>query len=66
MVIKDYDYQNIEIRYKQINISYSHYKGRYTGGRGNTNKEITWRFKALDILLSFLSSLLSILKSVFV
>lgn len=66
MAINNYDYKKIEIRFKQLRVSYFHHKGRYTGGRCNTNKVTAWRFKAIDTLLSFLSSVLNILKSCFV
>ena len=65
MVTRDYDYQKIKIKYHHFQISYTRQKGRYTGGCGNKNKEIVRSFKILDILLSLLSSILSILKSVF-
>lgn len=66
MAIKNYDYKKIEISYKQLKISYFHKKRRYSRGCENNDKEKVGLFKVLDLLLSFLSSILSILKIVFV
>lgn len=66
MAIKNYDYKKFEIRFKHLKISYFHLKGGYLGGREKNGKKMARRFKALDLLLSLLSSILGILKSVFV
>ena len=63
---KEIDYKRFEVNYKFFHMSYTHQKEKYAGGMGSRNKVITRLFKVFDILLSLLSSILSILKSIFV
>ena len=66
IMAKEIDYKRFEVNYKFFHMSYTHQKEKYAGGMGSRNKVITRLFKVFDILLSLLSSILSILKSIFV
>ena len=61
----NYDYKKIEIKYNHFHIFYTCQKSRCAEDSGSKNKKIVRYFKILDIFLSLLSSILSILKSFF-
>ncbi len=66
MVKWHHDYKRLEIKFKNAQISYVHQRVGCTGNSENEDKKVIRLCKVLDILLSLLSSICSILKSILV
>lgn len=65
MALENYDYKKIEIKLNHFHVSYTHRKGEHVGCRVSKNKKIVKSLKIIDILSSLMSSILSIIKTIF-
>ena len=66
MVKWHHDYKRLEIKFKHSQISYVYQRVGCTGNCENEDKKVIRLCKVLDLFLSLLSSICSILKTIFV
>lgn len=66
MVKWHHDYTKLEFKFKNAQISYVHQRDGCTKNCENEDKNVIRLCKVLDLFLSLLSSICSILKSIFV